>query len=147
MGGQGGMGMEIHPRMLRELHLSPDQEKKLKEDRLAFKKRKIQLFGEKASLELDLKNVLSTYPVRKPDALKLAEKIADVDKRMTMQKTEYMAQLLGSLTAEQHAKLVDFQEEWMEKRKAWKEEMQKDHSQFRHDGHGKEGKDGKGEDE
>ena len=146
-GGQGGPGMgmmEFNPHMLRELHLAPDQERKLKEDRLASQKKKIQLFAEKAGLELDLKSVLSTYPVKKADALKLADKIADVEKRMTVQKVENITQLLGSLTAEQHAKLMEIQDEWMEKRKAWREEMEKDHHQFKR---GKEGKDGKGDDD
>jgi Spy/CpxP family protein refolding chaperone len=129
MGGAGGPGvgaMDFNPRMLRELSLSPDQEKKLKDTRLAAEKRKIQLHGEKAIIELDLKNVLGTHPVNKAEALKLAEKIADVDKKLLLLKVETMSQLMAGLTAEQHAKLMILQEEWKEKRKAWKEEMRKE---------------------
>jgi Spy/CpxP family protein refolding chaperone len=143
-GGGMGMGMDFNPRMLRELHLAPDQERKLKEDRLAFQKKKIQLYGEKAALELDLKNIFSTYPVKRADALKLADKIADVEKRLTILRVDGMAQLLGGLTAEQHSKLIDLQDEWMEKRKAWREEMDKDRKSFRDHRDGKD-KDGKGE--
>jgi Spy/CpxP family protein refolding chaperone len=143
-GDHGGIGMAFNPHMMHELHLSPDQERKLKEDRLAAQKKKIQLHSEKAMLELDLKNILSTYPVKKADAMKLADKIADVEKRMTLQKVENMTQLLGSLTAEQHAKLMELQDEFIEKRKAWKEEMQSERRQFKK---GTEGKDDKGENE
>jgi Spy/CpxP family protein refolding chaperone len=146
-GGPGmGMGVEFNPRMFKELNLTPDQERKLKEDRLAAQKKKIQLFSEKAMLELDLKNVLGTYPVKKADALKIADKIADVDKRITLQRVETLSTLLGYLTPEQHAKLMDLQEEWKEKRKAWKEEMQKEHPEFKGGKRWKD-KDGKGDDE
>lgn len=122
--GRGGpeMGM-FNPRMLRELKLAPDQEKKLNEARLASQKLKIQLRSEKAVLELDLKNLLDTYPVNKAEILKTGEKIADVERKITMQRIEGMTQLLSSLTPEQHRKFKDLQVEWMEKRRAWKEEM------------------------
>ena len=123
----GGLGMFLSPRMLHDLGLSPDQEKKLKEIHLAAEKKKIQLHGEKAALELDLKNVLSTYPPNKSEALRLAEKIADVDKRMTLHRVETLSQVLGNLTADQHAKLLAMQDEWMEKRRAWREEWRKEH--------------------
>jgi Spy/CpxP family protein refolding chaperone len=126
-GGHEGMGeVAFSPRMLHELHLSADQEKKLKDIHLAAEKKKIQLHGEKATLELDLKNTFSTYPVNKSEALRLAEKIADVDKRMTMHRVETMTQVLGNLNADQFAKLQDLQEERMEKRRAWREEWWKD---------------------
>jgi Spy/CpxP family protein refolding chaperone len=126
-GGAGaGMGMDFNPRMLRELHLTADQEKKLKDGKLAAQKRKIQLHGEKSVLELDLKNILSTYPVNKAEALKLADKIAEVDKKLMTLRVESMVALLSGLTAEQHAKLLDIQEEWRERRKAWMDEMRKD---------------------
>jgi Spy/CpxP family protein refolding chaperone len=126
-GGAGaGMGMDFNPRMLRELHLTADQEKKLKDGKLAAQKRKIQLHGDKAVLELDLKNILSTYPVNKAEALKLADKIAEVDKKLMTLRVESMVALLSGLTAEQHAKLLDIQEEWRERRKAWMDEMRKD---------------------
>jgi len=131
--------MFLSPRMLHDLNLSADQEKKLKEIHLAAEKKKIQLHGEKASLELDLKNVLSTYPVDKTEALRLAEKIADVDKRMTLHRVETLTQVLGNLTADQHAKLMAMQDEWMEKRRAWSEEWRKE----RFDHHDRKG-DGKG---
>lgn len=144
-GGHGGhgMGFEFNPRMMRELKLSPDQVSKLKADRLEAQKQKIKLFGEKATLELDLKNVLGTYPVDKAAAVKLAEKIADVDKRMTLQKVETLTRLLGSLTAEQHAKLLALQEEWIEKRKTWKAEMQRERKQYRDGKREQEGPDDK----
>jgi Spy/CpxP family protein refolding chaperone len=122
----GGGGMAFNPRLLRELHLSADQEKKLKEGRLAAQKKKIQLHGEKAVLELDLKNILSTYPVNKAEALKLVDKIAEVDKKMLALRVESMVQMLSGLTSEQHAKLMGLQEEWQEKRKAWMDEFRKD---------------------
>ena len=137
-GEPGGSAMDFNPRMLRELSLSPDQQKKLKETRLAAEKRKIQLHGDKAIVELDLKNVLGTFPVNKAEALKFAEKISDVDKKLLLLKVETMSQLMTGLTAEQHAKLMSLQAEWQDKRKAWKEEMHTD----RMDGKG--GKDGKG---
>lgn len=141
-GGHGaggpGMGMDFNPRMLRELHLSADQEKKLKEGKLAAQKKKIQLHSEKSVLELDLKNILSTYPVNKAEALKLADKIADVDKKLMTLRVESMVALLSGLTAEQHAKLLDIQEEWHEKRKVWMDEMRKERKD------GRDGKDGKG---
>jgi Spy/CpxP family protein refolding chaperone len=136
-------GMEFNPRMIRELNLAPNQEKQLKEAKLAMQKKKIQLHGEKAVIELDLKNVLSTYPVNKAEAMKLAEKIADVDRKMTLLRVEAMTQLLSGLTAEQHAKLMDIQAEWQEKRKAWREEMDKDGRGHRDHGDQKDGMPGK----
>jgi Spy/CpxP family protein refolding chaperone len=140
--GHGGMEMFLSPRMLRDLGLSADQEKKLKDIHLSAEKKKIQLHSEKATLELDLKSALSAYPVNKPEALRLAEKIADVDKRMTLHRVETLTQVLGNLTADQHAKLLAMQDEWMEKRRAWREEWRKDRFDGRKDG--KDGKDGKG---
>jgi Spy/CpxP family protein refolding chaperone len=126
--GHGGSGMEmfLSPRMLHGLNLSADQEKKLKDIHLGAEKKKIQLHSEKATLELDLKHVLSTYPVNKPEAMRLADKIADVDKRMTLHRVETLTQVLGNLTSDQHAKLSALQDEWMEKRRAWREELRKD---------------------
>lgn len=139
--GHGGAGMEmfLSPRMLHDLSLSADQEKKLKDIHLAAEKKKIQLHGEKATLELDLKSALSAYPVNKSEALRLADKIADVDKRMTLHRVETLTQVLGNLTADQHAKLMAMQDEWMEKRRAWREEWRKERIEGRRDG-----KDGKG---
>lgn len=137
-GGGPGMGMDFNPRMLRELHLSADQEKKLKDGKLAAQKKKIQLHSEKSVLELDLKNILSTYPINKAEAMKLADKIAEADKKLLTLRVESMVALLSGLTAEQHAKLLDIQEEWHEKRKIWMDEMRKDRKGA------KEGRDGKG---
>lgn len=133
--GPGGSGMEmfLSPRMLHDLGLSADQEKKLKDIHLAAEKKKIQLHSEKATLELDLKSALSAYPVNKSEAMRLAEKIADVDKRMTLHRVETMTQVLGNLTSDQHAKLSTMQDEWMEKRRAWREEWRKDRFEGRHD--------------
>jgi Spy/CpxP family protein refolding chaperone len=123
----GGMGMFLSPRMFHELNLSPDQEKKLRDIHLAAEKKKIQLHAQKATLELDLKNSLSIYPVNKSEAMALAEKIADVDKQITLFRVETLTQVLGNLTGDQHAKLQTLQEEWMEKRRAWRDEWEKDH--------------------
>lgn len=132
-GGSMGIGMEFNPAMMRELQLSPDQEKKLKESRLAHQKKKIQLRSDKAILELDLKHILSTYPVNKAEALKLADKLAEVDKKILSLRIESMVQLLSGLSAEQHAKLMALQEEWHQKRKTWMEEMRKDKRGDRND--------------
>ena len=134
--GHGGPGMDIFlsPRMLHDLNLSADQEKKLKDIHLAAEKKKIQLHSEKATFELDLKSVLSAYPVNKSEAMRLAEKIADVDKRMTLHRVETLTQVLGNLTADQHAKFSALQDEWMEKRRAWREEWRKDRFDGRHEG-------------
>lgn len=126
-GGPEGAGMEmIHPRMFHALNLNADQEKKLKDARLAIQKKKIQLHAEKATLELDLKTLLDTWPINKAEALKLAEKIADVEKRTMVLKVETMTLVLSSLTAEQFHKLQELQAEWAEKRRAWRDEMRKD---------------------
>lgn len=139
----GGAGMEFNPAMMRELQLSADQEKKLKDGRLAVQKKKIQLHSDKAILELDLKQILSTYPVNKAEALKLADRIAEVDKKMLSLRIESMVQLLSGLTSEQHAKLMVLQEERHEKRKAWMEEMRKDRKAGKY-GNGGGGGNGKG---
>jgi Spy/CpxP family protein refolding chaperone len=118
--------MMLTTRMLHELGLSADQEKKLREIHLAAGKKKIQLHAEKATLELDLRNVFATYPVDKSAAVNLAGKIADVDKRMILHRVETLSQVLGALTAEQHAKLLSMQEEWREKRRAWRDEFRKE---------------------
>lgn len=128
---EGGMGMFLSPRMFHELGLSPDQEKKLREIHLAAEKKKIQLHAQKATLELDLKNSLTAYPINKSESMVLAEKIADLDKQITLFRVETLTQVLGNLTADQHAKLLTMQDEWMEKRRAWREEWEKNHSDQR----------------
>lgn len=128
---EGGMGMFLSPRMFHELNLSPDQEKKLRDIHLAAEKKKIQLHAQKATLELDLKNSLSIYPINKSEAMALAEKIADVDKQITLHRVETLTQVLGNLTSDQLAKLQTLQEEWMEKRRAWRDEWEKNHPDHR----------------
>lgn len=121
-----GLGMgPLDPRMLRELGFTPDQERKFKDQRLAFEKKKIQLHSERALLELDLRNVLTTYPVNQGEAVKIGEKIAELEKKGVMLRVEGLTQFLGGLTAEQHRKLQDLQAEMREKRRAWKEERGK----------------------
>lgn len=128
---EGGMGMFLSPRMFHELGLSPDQEKKLRDIHLAAEKKKIQLHAQKATLELDLKNSLTAYPINKGESMALAEKIADLDKQITLFRVETLTQVLGNLTADQHAKLLTMQDEWMEKRRAWREEWEKNRSDHR----------------
>lgn len=122
--GPGGMDF-LHPKMLKELGLSEDQQKKIKDQKLAFQKRKIQLQSEKSILELDLQNVFSTAPVKEAEALKVAEKIAEVDKKLLLMRVEGMGRFLAGLTPEQHRKVMEHQAEMREKRKAWREEMRK----------------------
>lgn len=110
------------PRLMRDLNLPPDQQQRLKDSHLAMQKRKIQLQSDKAILELDLKNVFSTYPVNQAEAMKIGEKIADVDRKLTLLKVETMGKFLAGLTAEQHRKLQEIQADMMEKRRAWHEE-------------------------
>ncbi len=141
-GGPGVPGMDFpHPRILKELGLSEDQQRKLKEQRLEAQKQRIRLQAEKAALELDLRNVLSTHPVKEGEAAKLAGKIADVDRRALLLRVETLGRFLAGLTPEQHRKMMDHQEEMREKRRAWREEM---HKGWR--GDGSEGPDGPGGD-
>lgn len=121
-GGPGGMDF-LHPGMLKDLGLSEDQQKRFKEQNLALRKKKIQIHSEKAILELDLQNVLSTSPVKEAEALKIAEKIAEADKKALLLRVETMSRFLAGLTPEQHRKVMERQAEMREKRKAWREEM------------------------
>jgi Spy/CpxP family protein refolding chaperone len=126
-GRDDGLGMgPMNPRMLRELGFTPEQERRFKEQRLAFEKKKIQLHSDRAMLELDLRNVLSTYPVNQAEAVKIGEKISDLEKRAVMLRVEGLTKFLGALSAEQHRKLLDLQAELREKHRAWKEEAEKD---------------------
>lgn len=126
-GGPGIGGMDfLNPRMMQSLGLSEDQKKKFKEKGLAMKKRKIQLQSEKSILELDLQNILSTVPVKEAEALKIADKIADVDKKALLLRVETMSRFLAALTPEQHRKMMEHQAEMRERRKAWREEMDRD---------------------
>jgi Spy/CpxP family protein refolding chaperone len=137
--GHGGPGMDfLHPRMLKKLDLSEDQLKALKEQRLAVQKKKIQLQSDKAIVELDLPNVLSTAPVKEAEAKKVAEKIADVDRKALLLRVETMSRFLAGLTPEQHRKVMDYQADMRERRKTWREEMKKDWKR----GDGKRGPDG-----
>ena len=133
-GGSPGLEM-VHPRLLKELNLSPDQQRKFKEEKLSSQKQGIQYHGEKAMLELDLQNALSTLPVKEADALKLAEKIAEVERKALILRVTTWSHFLAGLSPEQHRKVMEFQADLHEKRKAWRDEMRK--------GFGKEGKDGK----
>ena len=124
--GPGGMGIDfLHPKMMKDLGLTEDQQKKIKEQRLANQKKKIQFQSEKAILELDLQSVLSTVPIKEAEAIKIAEKLADVDRKALLLRVESMSRFLASLTPDQHRKMMEFQAEMREKRKAWREEMDK----------------------
>ena len=127
----GEMGF-FHPRLIKELNLTPEQQKKFKDYRLGFEKRKIQLRSDKAMLELDLKNVLSTYPVNQAQAMKIGEKIGDLEKKSLLLKVEAWSQFLANLSPEQHQRVVDFQAEFKQKRREWRE---------RHEGPGEPGDD------
>lgn len=136
-GGMSGMGPGadfLHPGMLKELGLSEAQQKQMREQRLAFQKQRIQLQSEKSILELDLQNVLATAPVKEAEALKVAGKIADVDRKALLLRVESMSRFLAGLTPEQHRKVMEYQEELREKRKTWREEM--------HRGWKRQGRDG-----
>lgn len=123
-GPDGGPGMDfIHPKVFKELGLTEEQQKRLKDQRLENQKRRIQLRSEKAILELDLENVFATAPVKEAEARKIAEKIAEVDRKALLLRVESMSRFLAGLTAEQHRKVMEHQAEMREKRKAWREEM------------------------
>jgi Spy/CpxP family protein refolding chaperone len=123
----GGHGMDfLHPRMLKRLDLSEDQKRKLKDQRLEVQKKKIELHAEKAKLELDLHHVFSTVPVKEAEAKTLAGKIAEVDRKLLLLRVETMSRFLAELTPEQHRKVMDWQADMRERRKAWREEMKKD---------------------
>lgn len=121
-GGPGGFDF-LHPGMLKELGLSEEQQKRFKEQKLALRKKKIQIQSEKAILELDLHNILSTAPVKEAEALRIAEKIAEADKKALLLRVEAMSRFLAGLTPEQHQKVMERQAELREKRKTWREEM------------------------
>jgi Spy/CpxP family protein refolding chaperone len=123
----GGYGMDfLHPRMLKKLDLSEEQMKKLKDQRLEVQKQRIELHAEKAKLELDLHHVFSAAPVKEAEAKKLAEKIAETDRKLLLLRVETMSRFLAGLTPEQHRKVMDYQADMRERRKAWREEMKKD---------------------
>jgi Spy/CpxP family protein refolding chaperone len=125
-GGPGGPGIEsVNPQLLRELNLSSEQQRKMKDVNLTSQKRKIQLQSEKAIAELDLKNILSTFPVNVTEAMKLGEKVADVERKLIMLKVEAWSQFLVSLTAEQHKKLMEIRENLKEKRNTMREAFKK----------------------
>lgn len=138
-GGFPGLGPGadfLHPRLLKELGLSDAQQKQMQEQRLAFQKKKIQIQSEKSILELDLQHVLATAPVKEAEALKVAEKIAEADRKALLLRVESMSRFLAGLTPEQHRKVMEYQAELREKRKAWREEMDRDWKR-----HGREGAD------
>jgi len=137
-GGPGGIDF-LHPGMLKDLGLSEEQQKRFKDQKLALQKKKIQIHSEKAVLELDLQNVLSTAPVKEAEALKIAEKIAEADKKALLLRVESMSRFLAGLTPEQHRKVMERQAEMREKRKAWREEMSRGWKRGGENGEGGEG--------
>lgn len=143
-GGPGPGGMDfLHPKMMKELGLTEEQQKKIKDQTLAHQKRKIQLQSEKSILELDLQHAFSTAPVKEAEALKVAEKIAEVDRKLLLLRVEGMGRFLAGLTPEQHRKVMEHQAEMREKRKAWREEMRRGWRDDGPGGHGKEDKGGR----
>jgi len=121
-GGKKGaeLGM-LSPRMLAELKLTPDQEKRLKDEQADFKKKKTGLRDEKVKLETELKALFSAYPVNNAEIMKTGEKVADVDRRITLLRIESMSRLLSGLTPEQHKKFQELKAKWKEKHKGWKD--------------------------
>lgn len=121
-GGKKGSGMGMFsPKMLAELKLTPDQEKSLKEGHADFKKKKTALYEEKAKLETDLKALFSAYPVNNAEVMKTGEKVADVERRITLLRIESMSRLLSGLTPEQHKKFQELKAKWKEKHKGWRD--------------------------
>jgi Spy/CpxP family protein refolding chaperone len=123
-GGRPDFGF-LHPWILKDLGLSEEQRTKLKEQRLEARKKRIQIQAEKATLELELQNVLATHPVREAEAAKVADRIADLDRKALQLKVETMSRFLAGLNPEQHRKVIEHQEEMREKRRTWREEMRK----------------------
>lgn len=123
-GGRPDFGF-LHPRILKDLGLSEDQRIKLRQQHLEARKKRIQIQAEKSTLELELQNVLATHPVREAEAAKVAERIADLDRKALLLKVETMSSFLAGLNPEQHRKVIEHQEEMREKRRTWREEMHK----------------------
>ncbi len=127
---QGATG-NITPGLIDELKLTPDQKQGLRESYLQNQKKKIQLQSEKAMLELDLKNVLSSDPINKAEAARVGEKIGDAEKRMTQLKVESWTQFLTRLSPDQHRKVLEFQARHREMRMERKEQMRKENRERR----------------
>ena len=112
MGGPGGKRGFLNPMIIKELNLSAEQKKGLKEYRHKMKKEKIQLRSEIAQLEEDIRFKFSQYPLKKSDIEGLKKKLVDLHGKMTALKIDAMLHFLSKLTKEQHQKFVDLQEQY-----------------------------------
>jgi len=105
------------PKLQSQLGLGADQQRKWKDLRLAFGKKRIALRAEKSTLELELVSAMQTFPVKKEEVLKQGQKIAEVERTLSLLRVENLIALLETLTTEQHKKFIELHEAMREKRK------------------------------
>ncbi len=111
MKGAHGRGF-MNPMVIKELNLSAEQKKELKEYRHKMKKEKIQLHSEMAQIKEDIRFKFSQYPLNKSDVESLKKKLVSLHGKMTALRIDAMLHFLGKLTKEQHQKFVDLQEQY-----------------------------------
>jgi Spy/CpxP family protein refolding chaperone len=102
------LGIWQNPKMVRELGLTDEQVKGLREADFAHREKRLQLKSKLDGLHLELEKLFSADPVNELDILQLAQKISDLKGKLFVQKIESRLAVGKLLTADQLKKLKIF---------------------------------------
>ncbi len=124
-GGRHGFTDMLRPGMMKELKLTSEQRRKIREYRVNHEKQAIQWHSDKAMAEIDLMKIMQTYPVHTADLIKQGDKIAAIDKQLHQMRLEGLGFFLEQLTPEQHQKFIELHEDMRQRRRDKFEGMRK----------------------
>jgi Spy/CpxP family protein refolding chaperone len=116
-GGRREVTDMLRPGMMKELNLTSEQRRKIREYHLDHEKKAIQLHSDKAMAEIELMKVMQAYPVHTAVLIKQGEKIDVLDKQLHQMRLEGLGFFLEQLTPEQHQKFIELHEDMRQRRK------------------------------
>jgi hypothetical protein len=106
----------LSPRLLAALELDDSQKEALREFRSGMQKDMIDLKGEIAKVEVDLRAEFANYPLDKSNIQKLKKRMTDLKSQLIDKRIDGMLFLHSQLSRDQHEKLIQLREEQAERR-------------------------------
>lgn len=116
-GGRHGFTDMLRPGMMKELNLTSEQRRKIREYRINHEKQAIQWHSDKAMAEIDLMKIMQAYPVHTADLVKQGEKIHAIERQLHQMRMEGLGFFLEQLTPEQHQKFIELHEDMRQRRR------------------------------
>lgn len=109
---QKGSGFRvcIHPKVMKELNLTDEQETAIRGKEAELKKKMIQLKADMAMVKIDQKQIMRERNFNLEDARSNTGKIADLKSRMDTLKLDAAVALRDVLTDDQWKKMVELKE-------------------------------------